>query len=227
MKRPFKFSFIIGLFAVIINILLFFVFPSTANQLPEHFRSPIIALEFAQSEAEVVALFGPPEGEDRATLITQMDRGNQLDFVFIALYGLFLLFFGIAAAKTSGQNFFFTASVLAVMVMIFDVLENVQLFSITSKIGMLSLDENLEKLQLYTWAKWGGLSLILGILGMYLIGKKQATWTKGIGGLAIIAFVLCIISFFYRPLIEPYAILANLVMWLLFGYAFWRFLKKN
>jgi len=227
MTSPFRISFILGILLIALSFSFPFILPNTAPYMPEHFRVPLFAFQFAESEAEVEKMFGPLDSEERVRMIEKMDRGNQLDFLYIVFYGLFLLFFGMDAAKTSGEKVFFAASVLAVAVMIGDVLENVQLFSITSKLGTIPFEDTLDKLATYTWLKWGGLAIIFLILGVYLMKEKGPVFTKIIGGLGVSMVLLVLIAYVQHFMIEPYCILANLMLFLLVGYAGWWQFRKH
>ncbi|RMG20325.1 MAG: hypothetical protein D6730_20130 [Bacteroidetes bacterium] len=226
MRRFFLISFLLGVLVIVMSLVLHFTFPLKAHELPAGFSSPVLAFEFAQTEAEVQALFGPEDSPLREEMIKKMNRGNLYDYIFIPLYGLFLFFFGMDASKYSGNKLFFGASVLAVVVMIGDVVENVLLMSITTQMDMISFQPSLNNLHLFTWIKWGGLSVVFGILGLYLLRSALYTWQQLMGWVGLLMLPLAILAMFIRPLVEIYTLMVAFMFLLLFAYSVWWRVRK-
>lgn len=197
MERPFLFPAAIGVVVIIMSVVLLFVFPRNAPQLPPGFMSPIIAFEFAETEAEVKGLFGE-EGSAAFTRNTNaMNKGNELDYIYMILYSLFLLMFCIRLYWQTGESFFLLVAFLSPLILAGDVLENIQLLSITRKIYHQSIAVELAQLHLWTWIKWGGLSLSFLCLSPFFI--KNGGLSRFIGYFGIVTFVLAVSSYFYRP----------------------------
>ena len=114
MTRPFRIAGLIGLGVIAMSVVLLVVNPREAVAFPEGFVSPIVAFEFAQTVDDLRLLFGAPGSSAQQALIADFNLGNQLDFVYMLLYGAFLAAFGITAVRVSGNKLGYVAAALAV-----------------------------------------------------------------------------------------------------------------
>lgn len=162
-ERLFFLSGIFGIGALAMMLILALVAPRDTGPLPSGFITPVMAFEFAATESEVWQLF-QPAGSAEA-----MDRVNRWDFLFMAFYSLLLFTFALAAARRTGQPSFYVAAALAPVILLADVLENVQLFALTygTTLDGGSLVNELDRLRLFTWLKWGGLAAYFLLLLPY------------------------------------------------------------
>lgn len=213
MSRPFFKSGIIGILVIISSLVLMKVFPSQAPSMPEGFMTPILAFEFAGSVEEVEALFGEPQSGFRAAMIAAMDLGNHLDYVYMVLYSLFLFTFSVTCARIKRSSYYYLPALIAVLTLVGDVMENVQLLGITASLAEGGFEKELQLLFYFTWLKWGGLALIFLMLAPYFAGGG---FTSKI--IALVGFsttVLGIFSFFRRSIINEVFAIAVAVMFLL------------
>ncbi|NOY70752.1 MAG: hypothetical protein GXP53_14935 [Deltaproteobacteria bacterium] len=202
MNRPFIKAGVVGLLVIAMSILLVAVFPSKAPGLPEGFFTPIIAFEFIETRAEVFQMFTATDGNLRQSMIDAMDFGNRLDYVYMCLYSLFLLLFAVRCAEVSGKKYYYIGALLALTVLFADALENIQLLGITSAIENGDLGAYLVRLHIFTWIKWGGIAAIFMVLVPWFM--KGGLFSKAIGLTGIASFMLGIVSFLHRSIINEF-----------------------
>ena len=168
--RFFLLSGIIGIGALAMTLFLSLIGPRQTGPLPDGFLTPVMAFEFAESEAEVYRLF-EPEGSAAG-----MDRVNRWDFLYMALYSSFIGIFALAAARRTGRLLFYAAAVLALVILLADAMENIQLLGLTYRMQLDggSLAATLDRLRLYTWLKWGGLAIYFLLIAPYFYTQSGA-----------------------------------------------------
>ena len=131
---------------------------------------PLMAFEFARSVHDLHALFGDAPDDCRTVLVQHMDRINWADsFVFIPLYGAFLLFFLIAVAAHQ-PGLARPVIAVALLACAADYAENACLLHLTD-----NLDLPTTWLGLLPWAtgaKWLLLG-VLGVLGAWLMTSQR------------------------------------------------------
>jgi len=178
-RKPFIIPGYIGMTVLLMSVLLMVVFPSQVSQIPDGFFTPIIAFEFIETSEEVHAFFGTAGSQDYEETLRKMNIGNQLDFIYLALYGIFLIAFSFQMYTLSGNRWYLLGIVTSLVVMAGDILENVQLLGITSRLSTGDFDQQLALLQIFTWLKWGGLVVTFLILAPFVrtmnrIGKATS-----------------------------------------------------
>ncbi len=188
--RSFFVSGIFGTGALAMTLFLSIIGPRAVGPLPAGFITPIMAFEFAESEAEVCRLF-EPQGSAAA-----MDRVNRWDFLYMTLYNLFLATFALAVAHRTGRRYFYLPAVLALVILFADAQENVQLLGLTYRMELDggSLTATLGRLHFYTWLKWGGLALYFLLIAPFfrgLVGGWRWVWIAALlpGALAAVAYL--------------------------------------
>jgi hypothetical protein len=158
-RRAFARASMAGAASLVFTLLLMLLFPASMGPLPESMRTPILAFELARSTAEVETMFGPPGSAERAAWLVAMNRGNWADFVYMLLYGSYLVLFSRALAGLSARPSPL-ATRFAPLPALIDVLENVQLLSISSSLGG-DYRAALARLHWFTWGKWLLIALVL------------------------------------------------------------------
>lgn len=207
--RLFLISGILGVGALVMTLVLSLIGPRQTGVMPPGFITPVMAFEFAASEAEVYRLF-EPEGSAAA-----MDRVNRWDFLYMALYSAFLGTFALAVARRTDRLYFYIPAALALVILYADALENVQLLGLTYRMELDggSLAATLDRLHFYTWLKWGGLAVYFLLLAPYfrgLSGRWRWVWLP-----ALLPAVLAAVAFLNRGLPNELMALAIGVMFLL------------
>ncbi|MBP6786137.1 MAG: hypothetical protein KA170_01010 [Candidatus Promineofilum sp.] len=205
----FLLSGILGLGALAMTVILAFIGPRQTGPLPPGFMTPVLAFEFAETEAEVYRLFEPDGSADG------MDRLNRWDFLYMALYSSFLGTFALAAGRRTGRAIFYVAAALALIVLYADALENVQLLGLTLQREMDGggLAAMLERLRFYTWLKWGGLALYSLLIGSYFRGLP-GRW-RAVGIVSFLPALLAVAALFRRGLPNELMALAIGILFLL------------
>jgi hypothetical protein len=154
------------------------VSPTKIGPLPEGFQSPVLALELAETRAEVETMFGPDGSDARESYRLRMLRGTFVDFALVCAYGLFL---ASTAGRLSGAGrtrLGSLAALLALSAAALDVLENLELLVIRGALGG-HYDASLRKLALSTWPKWIALGSYFVLLFPALY---RGNWTLRLAG---------------------------------------------
>ena len=160
MNKPFLKAGYIGVLLAALSITLLVVNPSWAGKLPQGFINPVTSFEFIRTETEVYDLFEGDVSGERAELVKRMEKGTYLDFFYMIVYTVFLLFFTGVCRSITGRKWFLFSSIIAWCVFFSDFGENLQLLSIMAKLQSRNFSYEIGKLNLFTWAKWGGLSAL-------------------------------------------------------------------
>lgn len=169
----------------------------------------IIAFELVRSVTDLHAIFGDTANACRAAIVKQVDYVNTIDsFVFIPLYGLFLIFFFLGARERNPM-IASLAVVITVVACLADYVENFALFHLSADPDRATW---IPLLVGATETKWLGLPLA-ALLSVALLG----------GWLRWVALVLCGIGFaaatttiLTPAAIGPYLSNAIALGWLLF-----------
>ena len=218
--KPFRTTGFIGLAVVLISLTLTSIFPKEAPIMPEGLKTPVLAFEFMKTNQEVINLFGT-DAQTRADLVQAFDFGNKVDFIYMIAYSAFLFSFAATAVKRSGRNLFYVGCLLAGVILLGDVLENVQLLGITAALDSGNFASQLALLPIFTWVKWGGLALYFLLLSPYFF-SADAIFPRIIGIVSILAFALGGSAFLSRSALnEYYALSVALMFVLMIGYSFW------
>lgn len=203
----------LGLLVIGMSIVLLMVFPSKAPWMMDGFFTPIIAFEFVQSQSEVCRLFGLSDSPDQLSMIKAMDFGNRLDYIYMVLYTSFLFFFSFVCAKNTGQRYYYAGSMLSFIILVADALENIQLLRITAKITSQDFGKELSLLHCFTWIKWGGITVVFLILAPYFF--KGRSYSKVIAAIGISSFILSVLAYLNRSVLNELLGLSVALMFLL------------
>lgn len=219
MNRPFKKLGYLGLMVIVMSVILVIVFPSKAPKMPDGFFTPIIAFEFIQTKAEVFQLFVSTDGSVHQSMIDAMNLGNQVDYIYMLLYTSFLLLFCVTCARLSEKKFYYIGTVISLVVLAGDAMENVQLLGITSGIESGDFDAQLNLLYLFTWIKWGGIAAIFLVLVPWF--AKGGLFSKTIGMTGGVTIALGVLAFLNRSMItEIFSLAVGLMFLFMIIYCF-------
>lgn len=142
-----------GIATIILAIVLLYTFPITAD-LANGFHTPIIAFEFAKSEADLSFLSG--NSELSVLNRNAMDNSHFWDMGFPFAYGGFIT---LALLQLANQvhRILLVGTAVAILIIPFDIQENLILLDITEALSQ-SADTTtlLSALAGATWLKWGG-----------------------------------------------------------------------
>jgi len=161
---------IFGLATIILAIIMLFTFPMSA-ELSEGFRSPIIAFEFAKTEADLAFLSGSSELSRLNR--ENMDAGHQWDMFFPFAYGGFIALMLLKLAR-GGRGFAWLGILFALLIIPFDLNENQTLLQITAALEHSNTVESLlQELHTATWLKWGAIGLSISVLSLGFFANKE------------------------------------------------------
>lgn len=160
------------------------------DKIPEGYSSHILAFEFASNTKELEEAITPLTDKE----IGDLDKLNYVDFGFMLFYGLLLFLFITKLAQVTNTSWPLKARWIAPIVVIFDVLENIQLLRL-SHFQSPGIDPvpHLSQLQLFTWSKWLLLALTFAIIGSLL--AKMSNRMKWLGLMLGIPLVMGIGAF--------------------------------
>ncbi len=219
-NRPFLYVGLIGILIIANVYWLVQTFPSSAPFMLRGFSSPIIFFEFIQSPVEVEAFFGLADYDfDTDKFIKAMDKGNKIDFIFTFLYSTFFFLFFKKLSEVSDKKWYKIGMLLAILAFMGDVVENVQLLQITSKISQGGYDNNLSLLFIFTWIKWFSLAVGFALLGLWLM--KLSGVLRYMGYVAWLPLILGFVAFANRGIYtELFTRSINIMFFVAISYCF-------
>jgi len=163
-------SALFGLATIVLAIIMLFTFPMSA-ELTEGFRTPIIAFEFAKTEADLSFLSG--SSELNRLNRESMDAGHQWDMFFPFAYAGFIALMLLKLAR-GGQGFAWLGVLFALLIIPFDLNENQTLLQITAALEhSSSVEILLQELHTATWLKWGAIGISVAVLAFGFLANKE------------------------------------------------------
>ncbi len=200
----------IGICTLILGLVTSLNFPSKAN-LSEGFRTPILAFEFAKTEADLSFLSG--NGIIEKTNREKMDAGHRWDMAFPFAYGGFIILLLLQIIKR--QRILWAGVLFAFLIIPFDINENLVLIKITKALSNTdSISTLLLELNIATWLKWGALGMSMFVLGTGYI-KNNEYWSAMIAILTALSIGVCWVTSSNPVFVETMAIF-SLVFFLFF-----------
>lgn len=159
-----------GIATLILGIIMLFVFPQQAD-LAAGFRTPIIAFEFATTDADLAFLSGDSQSSRHNR--EKMDAGHRWDMLFPFAYAGFVALL-LLQLVARGHRWLALAVPVALLIIPFDLRENGILLDITHALGKsASIDLLLQELHLATWLKWGALGISIAALAIGFLAEKS------------------------------------------------------
>ncbi len=158
-----------GLSVLILTGIIFPIFPHEMA-IPNGIDSPVIAFEFARTQADLVAVFGEVGDPLRQERIQAMDQGNRVDFAYMAAYSAFIALFFLSAYRRSQRRIWLLFAGLGVLAGVSDAVENTILFQITAD---LRVAEGLAWLAYPVHLKFLSLYVCAFGVGYYLQGSAR------------------------------------------------------
>ncbi len=151
-----------GIAVIIISLWMMVVGNVDAQgiYMPQGFKVPILALEFANSEKEMSAIVMSISPDANAKIVA----GTQVDMLFLVAYNLFLFFVLRSIYKITSLMQYKWFALLPFVIMLADAAENYQLL-----MALGGLEYRIFLLQLATWVKWLGLAVAFTSIGRFLI----------------------------------------------------------
>jgi hypothetical protein len=213
MNKPFLKAGYIGILLAAVSIALLAINPSRGGKLPQGFINPVTAFEFISTETEVYDLFGSDPSNERAEFVNRMVKGTYLDFFYMIVYTVFLLFFTGVCSSITGRKWFLFGSIIAWGVFISDFGENLQLLSIISKLQSGNFSYELDKLNMFTRAKWGGLSALFISIIPFL--RKCGSSGRMISVAILLSSITGAAAFLHRSFLNEVYVLSIAVIFMM------------
>ena len=204
MERPLRPIGFIGLVTAAFAIATTVASPRVMGPLPEGLKTPVLALEIAESVDEIEMMFGAPGSAERASWVSGMRAGTYLDFGLITFYALLLA--GVArrilpalAEVGRGRELQSTAlrrtriaASLAIAAAVLDALENRELLSILAAVeaGTRDYQATLLRMQWLVWPKWIALAAWFVALAPELMHARGALRVSAIAG--VLGAIACV-----------------------------------
>lgn len=161
-----------GIATVIVSQSFGLFMPATlAHPIPgASIANPVLAFEFARTPAHLDAVFGLAGDPLRAGRITGMMKGNLFDYLFMVVYGSFVLAFFGAVARDSGNARWWLAGWLGPLAGAADAVENAFLLSINA--DMATPGPELALLAYPVWTKFIALAMACGFAAWALARRR-------------------------------------------------------
>jgi hypothetical protein len=172
--------------------------------------APIIAFELARSVSDLHAIFGDAPGACRTAIAARMDLINTIDsFLFIPLYGAFLVFFFLAL-RSKNEPVARIAAAITILACLADYVENYALFHLSADPDRTTW---IPVLIGATETKWVGLAFA-AMLAVPLLRNGWLRWLAAL--LCGAGLVAALASIPAAGLVGPYLSNAIALGWILF-----------
>lgn len=178
-----------GLTMIVLSGLMMNSFPQKA-EIPAGFQSPIIAFEFARSEADIAYLIGDSEISEQNR--AGMRAGHRWDMVFPFAYAGLLFALTLLHSPKSRRR---TIALLAcVLIVPLDINENLVLLGIVDAAQWGGLTQALfDQLYIATWLKWGTIAVAVAFLAVAY--AQQSKWLRCVLASAYTLLALAALTF--------------------------------
>ena len=181
-------TLLLGLVLLPFGAMLAQTFPQTSFSAEPAYGAPILAFEFAGSQADLIAVFGPDGDPLQIARLAAMRAGNEQDYVFLLLYGGFLGC-GLAALWHELRlRPILAATALPILAALCDACENWLLFDIQAAFTAGDYWPAMASLPYPVAAKFVLLALTNIVIGLALARVGGRWWTLA-GTLVIVACV--------------------------------------
>ena len=160
-----------GVSVLILTGVIFPLFPQEMA-IPNGIDSPVIAFEFARTQADLIAVFGEAGDPLRQIRVSAMEHGNRVDFAYMAAYSAFIALFFLSVHRKSQRRIWLLFAIIGLMAGIADSIENMILFQVTAD---LNIAEGLMWLAYPVHLKFLSLYICAFGVGYYLYGSKKKT----------------------------------------------------
>lgn len=170
-KRTFLICALAGYACWVIILILLLVYPLQMPSDALAYLPPALALQFAMTPGDVMAVYGFAGTPERLATVQDMRNGNLADYGFMVFYGLFLsLFFHGQALKMKLRAWWTVIPMIAVAI-VFNIFENGVMSQITAAPDAPNITVLLNEVHLYSWGKWSTLAVVSGVAAMSFFAR--------------------------------------------------------
>lgn len=180
-------ALLVGFGAILVGLWLGQSFPQQSFAADPGYGAPVLALEFAGGQDDLIAVFGPDHDPRQIERLAAMRTGNERDYLFMLFYAAFLACGLTALGRETGRRAIGFAAALPVLAALCDGYENWLLFDIQTAFTAGDYSPAMASLPYPVAAKFLLLALANVAIGLALarIGPR---WTLA-GTLVIVASV--------------------------------------
>lgn len=223
-----KLTILAGIALLIITVMMTLVGPGNVTGMPEGFVTPIMAFEFLRSPQEVYSMFDITLQESSTGIvpacqaltseasyrIATLDAINHLDSGYILAYTAFIVFLG-SMRFGSNRKGLSIVWILAVLAMVFDILENIALLGITEALnyclvwsenqnGPAIIENWVHLLIPFTHIKWASIGLaFLWMVRADAPESSLALWSRRASiAFALLALIFLVVGMFHRSFVN-------------------------
>ncbi len=155
-------------------------------------KQPVLLFEFARSAQDIRALFINQSGQPTIPFIKKMRFLVRLDYAFIGSYTMFIVFFALEVEKEHSSIVNYIAIAAAIVVGLFDILENIQLLTILDLVQQTphsTFRPQLRRLSVFTWIKWEATVFLMLLFTPFLWSENFASRV-----LVILSFIVLLLG---------------------------------
>jgi hypothetical protein len=198
---------------VVLSMVLLRIMPATpVGENVPGFSNVVIGFELASRPEHVFGILGRPDDPRRVETVRRMDRGNQIDFLYMIAYPA--LYLGIAlllAAHGAAPRSVVIAFVgLSALMTVGDALENRELFLLSAATDAQAMAGPLGRLRIFTLLKWYAIYGASGLAAPFI--WREHGWWRWSALFFAAAALSGLVSLVHLPAIE-YGTAALLVAW--------------
>lgn len=166
------------------------VFPANGAAMAAGYGSPIIAFEFARSQADLTAIFGNVGDPDQAARLIAMQSGNEQDYLFMLLYALFLTSGLWALWREVRRPLLLLGVVMPLLAALFDAWENWLMFEIQAAFAVGEYTPAIDTLAVPVAAKFLLLTATNVLIGYGVMHVPGRGWQLA----GVLVIVPCVAS---------------------------------
>lgn len=180
-------TLLFGLGVLIFGAMLGGTFPPSSYAAEPGYGAPVLAFEFARSQADLLAIFGPDSDPMQVARLAAMRTGNEQDYVYMLLYAGFLTSGLMAFWRELGVPLLRAAAGLPILAALSDACENWLLFDIQTAFTAGDYSPAMASLPWPVAAKFLLLALANVAIGAAL--AQTGRWGTLFGTLVVVACV--------------------------------------
>lgn len=176
-----------GIAALLFGLHLGQVFPQAGHDIAPGYGAPVLAFEFAGSQADLEAIFGFFTDPQQVTRLAAMRAGNEQDYLYMLLYAAFLGCGCLALWRELRLRPLLAAAALPVIAALCDAWENWLLFDIQAAFTLGDYSPAMASLPYPVAAKF--LLLAAANVAIGAAATQMGRWWALFGTVAILAAI--------------------------------------
>ena len=185
--RAWVWTLAFGAATLLFGLYLTQVFPQSGHDIAPGYGAPVLAFEFASSQADLEAIFGFFTDPEQVTRLAAMRTGNERDYLYMLLYAGFLVSGCIALWRELRLRALLAAAVLPIAAALCDAWENWLLFDIQAAFTLGDYSPAMASLPYPVAAKFLLLAATNVMIGA--AATRLGRWWALFGTLAILAAI--------------------------------------